>query len=154
MTEQQEQYETEAIIARKVDPYALDSTLAPVDWKAMREQFDPQGPSIPAEELVGRSFTILSLKPFKSAYAGKRSEVYWIKAMDQDGTLFNTVLGGVVVCETLDAFAMLNAEYIKALQERDEVRIAELEAVGAGRPIGVTLIKREAGSGVEYYDFE
>jgi len=146
--------DAQSIIARADNPYRLDTTLAPVDWKSLKEQFDPEGKKILAQDLIGQTFSIVELHPFASSFEGARETVYYVRAVDADGELFNTVLGGGAVAEILDSFTALNAAHHQAHSMGDEERCAELLELGATRPITVTLGWRKGGKFSGYYVFE
>lgn len=146
--------DAQAIIARASNPGALNTTLAPVDLAQVRERIDPQGEARKAAEMIGRKFTIVEISPYASSFAGGRATVYWVKAVDENGVLFNMTLGGQVVCDALDALASLTAAWFEARQMGDDARVAELDALGAGRPVTVTLVEKHQGKYGRYYDFE
>ena len=56
-----------------------------IDWLEVREAIAPQGEQRPAETLIDTEFTIFRVKPFESAYMGKRAIVYWIVGGNDDG---------------------------------------------------------------------
>jgi hypothetical protein len=103
---------------------------------------------------VGKTFVILEYRPIESAYEG--SEVfYYVKGLIPDsGELFNTSLGGQAVVEVLNAFDALRAAHREAEKFGDTARAAELEALGAIRPIQVTLGFKHQGKYSGYYVFE
>ena len=140
-----------AIVPRKASPYRLNTSLAPVDWKTMREQFDPQGERVPAKELVDTKFTIVELHPVHSTLNAKLDHFYYCRCVDADGALFNTILGGQAVVEVLDSFDALRAAYVEAEGMGDPDRMAELKAVGAMAPITVTLRYQKGGEYSGYY---
>jgi hypothetical protein len=154
MTEKQTALTTGEYLPRKTNPYELNTTLRPVKMRDVVETVDPKGETVPTEDLIGQTFTILQAKPFKSAFDVGREVVYWVKAVDANGVLFNTTLGGAVVCEALDAIVALNAELRKATEIGDHARADQLREVGAGAPVTVTLIRHDTGNGQFYYDFE
>jgi len=146
--------DAQGIIARSTNPGVLNTTLAPVDLATVREKVAPQGEVRKAADLVGSRFTIVEINPYQSSFSGGRATVYWVKCVDEDGILFNTTLGGQVVCDALDALASLTAAWFEARQMADDARVAQLEEMGAGRPVMVTLIERHQGKFGRYYDFE
>lgn len=154
MTDKKKEDLTGDLVVRRTNPYALDTNLEPVDWKSLREEFDPQGIAQDAKELVGRSFTITEYRPIESAYEG--SEVfYYVKGVLKDtGELFHTSLGGQAVVEILNSFDALRSAYREALQFGDDARADELAALGANRPLLVTLNWIAQGKFGGYYIFE
>jgi len=154
MTDEHDPTIAYALIQRKTNPYALEAQLAPVDWKEMRERFNPQGQEIPAKELIGRTFTILELRPINSSY--KEGDIFfYIKGvLAPDGELFHSSLGGQAVVEILSDFHALNTAWQLAKETNDVERLAELETVGAGRPIVLTLGWKAQGAYSGYYTLE
>lgn len=127
---------------------------APVDWLVLREAVDPQGALIKASDLIGVPFVIRRLKPFLSQFAGQREFVYWVVGKDENGRVFNTVLGGVVVCEALDNIIALNKMLFDAYQRRDMAEVERLRAVGAGSPIRLTLSYKKGGKYDGYFSLD
>jgi hypothetical protein len=154
MSDEQTTLTTSEYLPKRTNPYQLNTTLKPVSMRDVRERVDPQGEAIPAEDLIGQALTILEAKPFRSAFDVGREIVYWVKAVNPDGVLINTVLGGTVICDALDTIVALNAELRKAVEIGDHARADELREAGAGAPVTVTLIRHDTGNGQFYYDFE
>jgi hypothetical protein len=146
--------DAQSIIARASNPYKLNTTLKPVDLAAIKEKIDPQGPTIKAKQLIDTTFTIVEMHPWESTLSGKPSTVYWVKAVNAEGELFNTNLSGGKVVAALEAIAELNAEAANAAAMGDDARVAELEELGANRPLTITLRYKAGGKFGHYYDFE
>lgn len=148
--------ETEAIQIIEALGNSLDFPLdtATVNWQDLREVIAPQGEPRKAAELVDVPITIFRLKPFLSAYAQGREYVYWAVAQLDDGTIVNTVLGGSAVCDDLDRFMRLNAELRSAIASGNKLEQSRLISAGAGRALRVTLRKKSATRGGEYYVIE
>lgn len=154
MTPKTEPTDERALTVARTNPYALDTNLAPVDWRAMRERFDPQGIQIPAKELVGETFTIVMYRPVESSYEGG-GVFYYCRCLKEDtGEIFNTTLGGAAVVEVLDAFDRLRNAYHEAVSMGDSVRALELADMGAVAPLRVTLDFVTQGKYNGYYVFE
>ena len=151
MTDQLTPEEAARIVIRRDNPYKLDTSLAPVDWKVLRETFDPQGERIPAPELVDKTFTIIEFRPVESSLPGATGVFYYVKCLDADGVLFNTVLGGQAVVEVLESFDSLRSAFHEAASMGDEDRAQELETLGANRPFTLTLRWSEGGKHQGYY---
>ena len=146
------QYTGQAIIVpRHKSPYRLDTSLQPVEWKSMREQFDPQGERVAAKELVDTTFTIVEMHPVKSTLNAELDHFYYCRCVDENGALFNTILGGGAVVEVLDSFDALRAAYVEAEGLGDTERMAGLRAVGAMAPLVVTLRYQRGGQFAGYY---
>lgn len=139
------------IVPRAVNPYRLDTSLAPVDWRTTRERFDPQGERVAAQDLVDHTFTIVDFRPVESTLSTKTDHFYYCKCVSPDGVLFNTILGGQGVVEVLDSFDSLRAAYVEAEGLADVDRMAELKAFGAMAPITVTLRYKRGGKYSGYY---
>lgn len=154
MTEEREEYNVYAVLPRQVNPYALNTQLQPVNWREMREKFNPQGPEMPARELVGRTFTILELRPVPSSYQEGDTFFYVRAVLSDTGAIFHTSLGGQAVVEVLADFHALNTAYLSARETNDTARMAELESVGAGAPITVSLGWKAQGQFSGYYTLE
>jgi hypothetical protein len=146
--------DAQSIIATRANPYALQTSLAPVDLATIRERIDPQGKKIQARDLVDKPFTIVAIHPFQGTLPGSRETIYHVRGVDEAGELFHTTLGGSVVCEWLDTLSDLTAAWAEAKAMADDVRVAELEAAGAGRPVKVTLRWHTGGTKSGYYEFE
>ena len=143
--------EAAQIVMRRENPYRLDTNLAPVDWRQLREQFDPQGDRIPATDLKDRTFTIVEFRPVESSLPGSTGIFYYVRALDDDGVLFNTTLGGQAVVEVLESFDALRAAYQEAKNMGDDERAEELSTLGANRPFTVTLRWKIGGRYEGYY---
>lgn len=154
MTSKTDKTEERALTTVRANPYALDTNLAPVDWRAMREKFDPQGAHVEAKDMIGQTFSILMFRPVESSY--KEGDVfYYCKCLKEDtGEIFNTTLGGQAVVEILDAFDRLRTSYQQAVQMGDNDRALELANLGANAPIRVTLGWVSQGKYNGYYVFE
>jgi hypothetical protein len=146
--------DAQSIIARASNPYKLNTTLKPVDLATVKEKLDPTGRKVKAADLVDQTFTIVELHPYESTLNKDNPTVYWVKAVDADGELFSTTLGGKQLVEALDSVAALNAEAATAHEMGDDARVAELEELGANRPLTVTLRKVSGGKFGRYYTFE
>lgn len=146
--------DAQSIIARAANPYKLNTTLKPVDLAAVKERLDPQGRKVKAADLVDQTFTIVELHPYESSLNKEAPTVYWVKAVDAQGELFNTTLGGKQLVEALGNVAALNAEAATAREMGDDARVAELEELGADRPLTVTLRQVKGGKFGRYYTFE
>lgn len=144
----------QAIVNQTPEPGRLSTNREPVNWRTMKDRFDPDGDKVKAQELVDRTFNVTYLKPFDSSF-DESKECYWVKGVDvETGQLFNTVLGGTVVCEILNGFYELNRQYHEALANGDDATAEALAEMGAGAPIQLTLIRKEGGKYGSYYDFE
>jgi hypothetical protein len=104
--------------------------------------------------MVDRTFTILRYRPYQSSFEGGRETVYWVVVVTDDGELFNFTLGGVSVCDVLDAMHRIKVEYEAAKQAGDRLKMSELEELGANRPWQFTLRWMKGGQGAGYYIFE
>jgi hypothetical protein len=141
------------IISESTGQLDLPTTGTPVDWLSIREAVDPQGELIKASDLVGIPFVVRRLKPFLSQFAGAREVVYWLVGQDETGRIFNTVLGGVAVCEALDNIVQLNKMLYDAYKRQDTQEIEHLRSVGAGQPIRLTLDYKKGGKYNGYFTF-
>jgi hypothetical protein len=146
--------DAQSIIARASNPYALNTTLKPVDLAVVRETLNPQGRKIKAEDLIDTTFTIVEVHPYESAFEGGQPTVYWCKCVDEAGELFNTTLGGQKLVQALGDVCALNAAAFTAAQMGDDAEVAKLEELGANRPLKVTLRQVHGGKFGRYYDFE
>lgn len=142
------------LVARRTNPYQLDTNLEPVDWSSLRERFDPQGDKVEAKGLIGQSFTIVEYRAVDSSYEG--NEVFYhVKGLMADtGELFNTSLGGQAVVDVLNSFDALRSAYQEAVRYGDDARAQELAELGATKPIQVTLGWVAQGKYSGYYVFE
>jgi hypothetical protein len=129
--------------------FPLDSQA--VDWSEIRDVIAPEGEPIKAENLVGTTFAIYRCKPFPSAFEGTREMVYWVVGRMEDGTLFNTVFGGLAVCDVLDRIMDINRQLFIANSEGDEETVRKLIDAGAGRPVVFTLERKSSARGRPYY---
>jgi len=127
-----------ALVPVRRNPYRLDTNLVPVDWRTLREAVDPQGEAIPAKQLVDSSFVIDELRPVESTLTAEPSVFYWCRCHNDDGVVFNTVLGGRAVVEVLESFDSLRAAFLEAQSLNDTERVRQLQAVGANAPIRIT----------------
>jgi len=123
-------------------------------WAEVREEFDPKGENLPAAELVDRPFTIKKIKPVKSAYPNGPDHFYFIVGIDQDGTVFNTAMGGVAVVEELDGWMRANYNWMVAVDANDENEAQFWASQGGGQPITVTLRENEGGEFGHYYTLD
>ena len=154
MTDKKTDPQTTDLVTRRNNPYQLDTNLAPVDWKSMRERFDPQGVKVAARELVGQTFTITEYRPVESSFP-TGGVFYFVKGLQEDtGELFNTTLGGQAIVEVLNSFDALRSAYQEAVNFGDDARAAELAALGANAPLRVTLAWVAQGKYEGYYVFE
>lgn len=140
-----------ALVPVRTNPYRLNTNLAPVDWKRLRESIDPQGEHVPARDLVDCSFVIDEFRPVESTLSADPSIFYWCRCHDQDGKVFNTTLGGRAVVEVLELFDRLRAAYKDAQALGDTERVQQLEAVGANAPVALTLRFAAQGKYNGYY---
>lgn len=154
MTDKLTPDDAQSIIPRASNPYRLNTTLKPVDLAALREKIDPTGRKVKAADLIDQTFTIVELHPYESTLNKEAPTVYWVKCVDADGALFSTTLGGKQLVEALDSVAALNAEAATAAEMGDDARLAELEELGAHRPLTVTLRMVKGGKFGRYYTFE
>ncbi len=146
--------DAQSIIASRANPYALQTSLAPVDLATIRERVDPQGKHLKAEELIDKTFTIVLVQPFQGTLPGSRETIYHVRAVDENGELFHTTIGGKVACEWLDTLNDLTAAWALAKSMGDDARVKQLEEAGAGRPVRVTLRWHVGGAKAGYYEFE
>jgi hypothetical protein len=146
--------DAQSIIARASNPYKLNTTLKPVSLLDIKERLDPTGRKVKAADLIDQTFTIVELHPYESTLNKEAPTVYWVKAVDAGGELFSTTLGGKQLVEALDSIASLNAEAATAREMGDDARVAELEEMGANRPLTVTLRQVKGGKFGRYYTFE
>jgi hypothetical protein len=146
--------DAQSIIAARANPYALNTSLAPVDLATIRERINPQGPKIAAKDLVGQRFTIVEVTPFKGTLPGSREIIYHVKAVDERGELFHTTIGGKVAAQWLDDLNELTAAWTRATEMGDDERAQQLEGLGAGRPVTVKLVWLAQGENPGYYTFE
>ena len=122
-------------------------------WSAIRDRIAPQGYPIEAADLVDRTFTILRYRTYQSRFEGGREMVYWIVGVTDDGLIFNTTLGGVAVCDVLDAIDRMYKSYQAAIASGDLVAQRDLEEIGADSPVTLTLKWVKSGS-TGYYTVE
>lgn len=146
--------DAQSIIKRATNPYALNTTLKPVDLAFIRETLNPQGRKVKAEDLIDTKFTIVEVHPYESTFEGGQPTVYWCKCVDDKGELFNTTLGGQKLCQALADVCALNAAAFTAAQMGNDDEVAKLEALGANRPLTITLRQVHGGKFGRYYDFE
>lgn len=145
--------QTQALVPARTNPYALDTSLAPVDWAAIRERIDPQGKKVKARELVGQSLLIVAYQPFESTQNPGATCYYCRAIVEETGELVNFVAGGQAVVEVLDGFDRLRGTYREALDMGDDERSQELAAIGATAPIRVTMQWVPQGKNNGYYVF-
>ena len=88
-------------------------------------------PHIKAEDLDGMTFVIVAIKEFESAFL-EQDHAFFVGCLHEDGSKFTTVLGGMVVTETLEA----------------------LIAGGMTSPVKVTLKLKRQGKYGRYYVLE
>lgn len=154
MTEKQTNAPGTDLVARRTNPYQLDTNLEPVDWSSLREKFDPQGEKVDARDLIGKTFTIVEYRAIDSSYE-EADVFYHVKGLYVDtGELFNTSLGGQAVVDVLDSFDALRSAYQEAVKNGDDARAADLAELGATKPIQVTLGWMAQGKYSGYYIFE
>ncbi len=146
--------DAQAIIASRANPYALNTALKPVDLATIRERIDPQGKKVKASDLVDKTFTIVECQPFKGTLPGSREIIYYVKGVDENGELFHTTIGGKVTAGWLDTLAELTDEWREAKSMGDDARVAQLEDIGAGRPVTVTMRWKPGGDNPGHYIFE
>ncbi len=146
--------DAQSIISRSSNPYKLNTTLKPVDLAALKEKIDPQGRKVKARDLIDTTFTIVEMRPVESTLNPEQDHYYWVKAVDGAGELMNFSLSSQRLVEALDDIAALNAELASAREMGDDERVKELEEVGAGRPMTLTLREVKGGKYGRYYTFE
>jgi hypothetical protein len=103
---------------------AIDVTAKARKLTEVYEELAPSGTGIKAEDLVGHDITVRFMKPFVGRFidqtTGKPSSALWCVLTDADGTLYNTVFGGKVLCEKLwAARANLPVEFKLVMQNPD-----------------------------------
>lgn len=82
-----------------------DTSAPTVDLKDVIEEIAPQGEKVEAKKLVDETFTILRARPFESSFRGQAHAYFVVGELKKDKKLFNTVLGGGAVTDTLDLWA-------------------------------------------------
>lgn len=83
-----------------VPPVAQNTGLAAIPSLVQKyEEMAVNGTKIDAKELIDHEFAVVSLKEF----AGEFGRAYFAVITDEFGQVFNTVLGGTVLMEELDA---------------------------------------------------
>jgi hypothetical protein len=122
-------------------------------WSAIRDRIAPQGEAVDAKTLIDKTFTILRYRTYQSRYEAGRETVYWVVGVTDDGVLFNTTLGGVAVCDVLDAIDKMYRAYADAIADGDMVAQKDLEEIGADSPVTFTLRWVPAGT-AGYYTVE
>ena len=100
--------------------------------EAAREQLDIGVNVIPAAELVGQRFIILSAKPFESRFEGQEFAYFCVCTDLKRSEMWGTVLGGGQPVSFI-------TDYI---------------GKGAPAPLGVTLVEKEGGRYGKYYVLE
>ena len=101
------------------------------DIQSLRQEMLDMPRHVAASELDGETFYIVALKPFESSYVGQ-DHAYFAGCVDTKGDKFTTVLGGMIIVETLDA----------------------LIDAGLDKPVKVTLIEKKQGKYGRYYVLE
>lgn len=126
------QLELVNVQSRAPMPYVSDKAMPVVRLSNLLQEMGLAGPRIPAEQLVGTTFTILRGKPFQSSFQSDAHAWFCVCRSKDTQDVFTTVLGGQAVVDILDA----------------------LVATGMSNPLEVTLQWKEGGNFSGYYVLE
>jgi hypothetical protein len=106
-------------------PITADPKAKPRKIGDVIQEIDPDGYGCKFEELVGKKIVVTGLKPFRGQYGA----ALYVKAVDQNGELFHTVVGAGVPAR-------------KLWQVKDAL------------PVTCTVIQKDSTQYGKYYDLE
>lgn len=101
----------------------------PVVLQDVLRELGIAGPRIPADQLKGKTFTIVRAKPFMSSFAEDKQAYFCVIVLEGDSTPYTTVLGGQAVVDVIQAYILS----------------------GGNKPLTVTLDFIEQGRWAGYY---
>jgi hypothetical protein len=78
-------------------PVVADATAKPRPLAKVLDEIEPDGYGCKFEDCVGKKITVLSIKPFRGTYGA----ALYVRAADENGELFHTVIGASVPARKL-----------------------------------------------------
>ena len=101
----------------------IDLKKVPRSLSAILDEIAPQGEKVKVADIAGSEITVHSVRPFRGAYGPAAFVIF----TDENGVLFNTIIGQKIV-------------------------LAKLLAAIPYLPVTMVIEKKEGGAFGEYYD--